>query len=112
MLVLSRCPGEEIVIDGGIRITVVGIKGGRVRIGITAPSSVRVNLQEVYERRAQFLAVTVPPPPPAGTGPAELDPPPAGGAGPASQPRVAVRSRLVRVRTRTRSTRPASPPPK
>jgi carbon storage regulator len=114
MLVLSRCLGEEIVIDGGIRITVVDIKGGRVRLGITAPASVCIIRREIHERRAQFLAapaaaVPVPPPPAAEAGPAESDPRPSGDPGPAPPPRVTVRRRLTAVRVRTRSTRPASP---
>jgi carbon storage regulator len=51
MLVLTRRPGEEIVIEGGIRLTVLGVKGNQVRIGITAPASVRVDRQEVHARR-------------------------------------------------------------
>lgn len=51
MLVLTRRPGEEIVIDGTIRLTVVSVKGDRVRIGIEAPPEVTVDRQEVYERR-------------------------------------------------------------
>lgn len=51
MLVLTRRPGEEIVIDGNIRITVVSVKGDRVRIGIEAPPSVVVDRQEIHERR-------------------------------------------------------------
>jgi carbon storage regulator len=53
MLVLSRRLGEEIVIDGGIRITVVGLCGNRVRIGVTAPLAVAVDRGEVAERRRQ-----------------------------------------------------------
>jgi carbon storage regulator len=51
MLVLTRRPGEEIVIDGNIRITVVSVKGDRIRIGIEAPPSVVVDRQEIHERR-------------------------------------------------------------
>jgi carbon storage regulator len=51
MLVLTRRQGEEIVIAGNIRVTVVAVKGGQVRIGITAPPSVAVDRQEVHERR-------------------------------------------------------------
>jgi carbon storage regulator len=51
MLVLTRRTGEEIVIGDGIRITVVGIRGDRVRLGITAPESVSVDRAEVWERR-------------------------------------------------------------
>lgn len=54
MLVLTRRIGETVVIDGDIQGTVVGIKGDRVRLGITAPASVPVGRQEVHERRAQF----------------------------------------------------------
>jgi len=51
MLVLMRRLGESIVIDGGIRVTVVSVQGERVRIGIEAPPDVRVDRQEVHERR-------------------------------------------------------------
>jgi carbon storage regulator len=51
MLVLTRRQGEEIIIAGNIRITVVAVKGGQVRIGITAPPSVSVDRQEIHERR-------------------------------------------------------------
>lgn len=51
MLVLTRRPGEEIVIDGNIRLTVVSVKGDRIRIGIEAPPSVTIDRQEIHERR-------------------------------------------------------------
>lgn len=51
MLVLTRRPGEEIVIDGNIRLTVISVKGDRVRIGIDAPPSVVVDREEIHERR-------------------------------------------------------------
>jgi carbon storage regulator len=51
MLVLTRRTGEEIVIGGNIRITVTGIRGDRVRLGITAPEKVRVDRAEVHDRR-------------------------------------------------------------
>jgi carbon storage regulator len=47
MLVLSRKPNEAIVIDGGIRITVAGIRGNQVRLGIEAPGSVAVLREEL-----------------------------------------------------------------
>ncbi len=50
MLVLSRKLNESILIDGGIRITVVDIQGNRVRIGIEAPRSVGVFRQELTLR--------------------------------------------------------------
>jgi len=52
MLVLMRRPDESIIIDGHIRITVVSVKGDKVRLGIEAPPEVRVDRQEVHERRA------------------------------------------------------------
>jgi carbon storage regulator len=42
MLVLTRRVGEEIVIAGNIRVTLVAVKGQNVRLGITAPASVPV----------------------------------------------------------------------
>ena len=52
MLVLTRRVGEEIVISDSIRVTVVAVKGDKVRLGISAPESVRVDRREVHERRA------------------------------------------------------------
>ncbi len=54
MLVLTRRLGEEIVINGDIRVTVVLVKGDRVRLGIVAPASIPVDRSEVHERRAEF----------------------------------------------------------
>ena len=51
MLVLSRKPGEQIVIGDNIRITVVNIGPGRVKIGVVAPPTVRVDRQEVHEAK-------------------------------------------------------------
>ena len=56
MLVLTRRVGEEIVIDGDIRVTVTGIRGDKVRIGISAPEFVRVDRDEVHQRRSEFSA--------------------------------------------------------
>ncbi len=47
MLVLSRKVNEKIVIDGGIVLTVVKIEGGQVRLGIEAPSHVKVFREEI-----------------------------------------------------------------
>jgi carbon storage regulator len=60
VLVLSRRVGEEIVIDGQIRIVVAAAKGDRVRLGICAPATVRVNRQEVHERRSFSLCLQTP----------------------------------------------------
>ena len=47
MLVLSRKPGEEIVIGENIRISVLKRQGGRVRLGITAPPAVLISRAEI-----------------------------------------------------------------
>ena len=50
MLVLTRRVGEEIVIGGEIRVIVTAVRGDRIRIGIDAPPSVRVDRQEIHQR--------------------------------------------------------------
>ncbi len=56
MLVLSRKPGEEIVIGGTIRVRVLEIVGNKVRLGISAPSDVPVHREEVYRQIQEFAA--------------------------------------------------------
>jgi carbon storage regulator len=51
MLVLSRKPGEEIIIAGEIRVKIVSVQGERVRLGVTAPDDVAVDRREVHDRR-------------------------------------------------------------
>jgi carbon storage regulator len=51
MLVLSRKIGEKIVVPAcGLTITVVSLKGNRVRLGIAAPEDLRVDREEVWKR--------------------------------------------------------------
>jgi carbon storage regulator len=50
MLVLSRKAEESMFIGDDIKITVLDIRGGQVRIGITAPQEVKIHREEVYER--------------------------------------------------------------
>ena len=57
MLVLSRKPNEAIVINDTVRITVVAVKGDRVRLGIEAPRDVSVDRAEVHTRKMQFVDV-------------------------------------------------------
>lgn len=54
MLVLTRKVGEEIIIDGCIRITITALDRNKVRIGVTAPPDVRVDRAEVARRIAEF----------------------------------------------------------
>ena len=49
MLVLSRGKDESIMVGTDVEVTVVDIRGNKVRIGITAPKSVAVHRREVYE---------------------------------------------------------------
>jgi carbon storage regulator len=49
MLVLSRQSDETIIIGDNIRITIVEVRGDKVRIGIDAPRDVAVHRQEIYD---------------------------------------------------------------
>lgn len=60
MLVLSRKIGEQIVINDNIRVTVVGLKGNVVRLGIDAPPEVPIDRAEIHERRLKLVDVEVP----------------------------------------------------
>lgn len=53
MLILTRRTGETITIGNDVTVTVLGIKGNQVRIGINAPKDVAVHREEVAERIAQ-----------------------------------------------------------
>ena len=50
MLILTRRVGESVVIGDDVSVTILGVKGNQVRIGVTAPSDVTVHRQEIYER--------------------------------------------------------------
>ncbi len=54
MLVVTRRIGEEIIIDKNIHIKIVAVRGRNVRLGITAPPTIRVARSEVAEPRAPF----------------------------------------------------------
>jgi carbon storage regulator len=52
MLVLCRKEGEAIVLDGGgVRVSVLSVEGGKVRLGIEAPREMVVDREEVHHRR-------------------------------------------------------------
>ena len=50
MLILTRRAGETVMVGCDITITVLGVKGYQVRIGINAPKDVAVHREEIYER--------------------------------------------------------------
>ena len=50
MLILTRRAGETVMIGSDITITVLGVKGNQVRVGINAPKDVAVHREEIYER--------------------------------------------------------------
>ena len=52
MLVLSRRVGEEIVIDDTMRVVVLGVQGGRIRLGLSAPPHISIQRSEVRDRIA------------------------------------------------------------
>ncbi|MGI9322577.1 MAG: carbon storage regulator CsrA [Pseudomonadales bacterium] len=50
MLILTRRVGETLMIGDDVSVTVLGVKGGQVRIGVDAPRDISVHREEIYRR--------------------------------------------------------------
>jgi carbon storage regulator len=50
MLILTRRVGETVMIGGEVTVTILGVKGNQVRVGINAPKTVAVHREEIFER--------------------------------------------------------------
>lgn len=53
MLILTRRVGETLVVGDEITVTVLGVKGNQVRLGVNAPKDVTVHREEIYQRIQQ-----------------------------------------------------------
>jgi|TARA_Y100001973_G_C5145970_1_gene305434 carbon storage regulator len=61
MLIVTRTPGETICIDDGngnlVKVTVLGVKGNQVRVGVVAPKTMAVDREEIYKRKKAGVPV-------------------------------------------------------
>ena len=61
MLILTRRVGETLMIGDSVTVTVLGVKGNQVRVGITAPKDVAVHREEIFQRIGREGSSTVEP---------------------------------------------------
>jgi len=53
MLILTRRVGESIIVGDDVTITVLGVKGNQIRLGVNAPKDISVHREEIYQRIKQ-----------------------------------------------------------
>lgn len=68
MLILTRRVGEAVVIGEEVTVTVLGVKGNQVRIGVNAPKTVSVHREEIFDRIKTERDTAQSPSRPAATG--------------------------------------------
>ena len=60
MLILTRRVGETLMIGDSVTVTILGVKGNQVRVGITAPKDVAVHREEIFQRIGREAAAPGP----------------------------------------------------
>lgn len=60
MLILTRRVGETLMIGDSVTVTILGVKGNQVRVGITAPKDVAVHREEIFQRIGKEGASSAP----------------------------------------------------
>lgn len=60
MLVLTRREGESLIIGDDVKLTILAVKGGQVRVGIEAPKSVAIHREELLQEEGTVVSIKTP----------------------------------------------------